>query len=95
MGLAKHVSKNVKSMRLVRGLSQQDLADKTGLAVRYISRLENTSPNITLDVLERLLDGLECSIIELVGDENESLPKTSIKALDETIRVLQGLRSRF
>ena len=94
MGMAKRVAKNVKAIRLARGLSQQDLATKTGLTVRYISRLENTAPNITLDVLERILVGLECSAIEVVEDGAVAGLKIPTKSLDDTIRFLQSLRSR-
>jgi transcriptional regulator with XRE-family HTH domain len=95
MILGKRVAKNVKALRLARGLSQQDLAVKTKLTVRYISRLENSAPNLTLDVLERLYIGLGCSLMELIGDEKEITQKPPTKSLDETIRFLQGLRSRL
>lgn len=58
MKLGTIVAKNIKALRLENGLSQKDLADKTGLTIRYISRLENTSPNITLEVIEKLARGL-------------------------------------
>jgi transcriptional regulator with XRE-family HTH domain len=95
LGLGKRVSKNVKAVRIARGLSQQALADKTGLTVRYLSRLENSAQNITLDVLERLVHGLNCSTVELLGEEKEVSQKPPTKALDETIRFLQSLRSRL
>lgn len=96
MVLGRRVAKNVKAIRLARGLSQQNLADKTGLTVRYISRLENTAPNLTLEVIERLLKGLECSIKDLIddGEDSRTLPGMN-DALDEAIRLLQGLRSRL
>lgn len=96
MVLGKRVAKNAKAIRLRQGLSQQELAKKTGLTVRYISRLENTAPNVTLDVLERLTAGLGCSVNELVGDDDTDLGiKKSSEALDQTIRFLQGIRSRL
>ena len=95
MVLGKRVAKNVKAIRLGRGLSQQDVADKTGLTVRYISRLENTAPNLTLEVIERLTKGLSCSATDLIGSEDDH-PMTGTKEmLDQTIQFLQGLRSRL
>jgi len=82
MMLGKRVAKNAKAIRLERGLSQQELADKTGLTVRYISRLENTAPNVTLDVLERLIKGLGCSATELIGRNEETDHKIPVEALD-------------
>ncbi|MDD3052197.1 MAG: helix-turn-helix transcriptional regulator, partial [Candidatus Cloacimonetes bacterium] len=66
MDLGIIVAQNIRALRLERGLSQKDLADKTNLTVRYISRLENTSPNITLEVIERLAKGLEITPAEIV-----------------------------
>jgi transcriptional regulator with XRE-family HTH domain len=95
MVLGKRVAKNVKAIRLGRGFSQQDLADKTGLTVRYISRLENTAPNLTLEVIEKLTKGLGCSPNDLVGGEDDHSMNGSKEMLDQTIRFLQGLRSRL
>jgi transcriptional regulator with XRE-family HTH domain len=93
--LGKRVAKNVKALRLAKGMSQQDLANKSKLTVRYISRLENTSPNVTLDVIERLIQSLNCAPLDLIGDDSEISQKIPTKSLDETIRFLQGLRSRL
>ncbi len=96
MALGKTVAKNVKAIRLRQGISQQQLANKTGLTVRYISRLENTAPNVTLEVLERLAGGLNCLAGELLGDGGPDLGlKKSTEMLDQTIKFLQSLRSRM
>ena len=96
MILGEIVAKNVKALRLERGLSQKDLGEKTGLTVRYISRLENTAPNLTLEVMEKLALGLHCSASDLVGNKNnDSSMHNAKELLDQTIQFLQGLRSRF
>lgn len=95
MALGKRVAKNVKALRLGKGLSQQGLAEKTGLTVRYLSRLENSAQNLTLDVIERLSKGLGCSPNDIIGGEDESSINGSKEILDQTIRLLQGLRSRL
>jgi len=94
MILGKRLAKNAKAIRLSRGLSQQVLANNTGLTVRYISRLENTAQNVTLDVLEKLTKGLGCSLGELLGEEGKDI-QGSAHTLDEAIHLLQGLRSRL
>lgn len=95
MVLGKRVAKNAKALRLGRGFSQQDLANKTGLTVRYISRLENTAQNLTLEVVEKLSKGLGCAPEDLIGSEDEVAMSGSKELLDQTIRFLQGLRSRM
>lgn len=95
MSLGKNVAKNVKAIRLREGISQQQLSNKTGLTVRYISRLENTAPNVTLDVLERIANGLSCSASELLGNhKSDTNLKKSVDLLDQTIKLLQSLKSR-
>lgn len=93
--LGKRVSKNARAIRLAKGLSQQALADKTGLTVRYISKLENSPQNLTLEVIERLANGLDCTPSELLKKEEEEFPQKSREALEQTIRFLQSLRSRM
>lgn len=95
MYLGKTVARNIKALRLEKGMTQQDLADKTGLTVRYISRLENSSPNLTLEVIERISSALKCEPNELLGKSGDSKLSISKEALDQTIHFLQGLRSRI
>lgn len=85
MVLGKRVAKSVKAIRLGRGLSQQDLANKTGLTVRYISRLENTAPNVTLEVIEKLTKGLGCSATDLFGIEDSQLMPGAKEMLDQMV----------
>jgi transcriptional regulator with XRE-family HTH domain len=98
MKLGKIFAKNLKALRIAKGLSQQALADKTGLTLRYLSKIENSDPNVTLDVLERLHFALDCSILDLLGEGQGSLGdarfKMGTKSLDEVIRFLQSVRSR-
>ncbi len=98
MGLGVTVAKNIRALRLEKGLSQKDLADKTGLTVRYISRLENTSPNITLEVIERLAKGLNVSpshILNTGSGVSLSGSNISKELLEQTIQVLQSIQSRL
>lgn len=43
------VSRNVKAARISVGLSQKELARKSGLSIRYISRLVTKPQNIRID----------------------------------------------
>ncbi len=87
MVLCKCVAKNPKATRLERGLSQQDLANKTGLTVRYISRLENTAPNVTLGVIEKRTTGLNCSTTDVMGTENDQLLPGTKEMLDKNYSI--------
>jgi transcriptional regulator with XRE-family HTH domain len=96
MNLRAKVSRRVKSRRIELGLTQKQLADRCKLNVRYISRLENKPQNITLDILEKVAEGLECSAVELIVDGEQPITsKKNIHTLDEAIQLLSAFRSEI
>ena len=54
MGLAEIVGKNVRRLRLERGMTQEDLAHRAEISVRFLSSLEHGRENTTLAVIERV-----------------------------------------
>lgn len=58
------VRKNIKKIRLEKSLTQQALADLTGLSRQYICDIENQSRNkhLTIAVLGRIADSLNLKI---------------------------------
>ncbi len=57
---------NVKKIRLEKGLTQEELASKSGISRASIALYEsNSTDNITVKNLEALAKVLECSIAEL------------------------------
>ena len=55
---------NVRRIRLKKGLSQTALAKQAGLSPNYIGTLERGVQNPSLKTLERLANGLGCSMSE-------------------------------
>jgi transcriptional regulator with XRE-family HTH domain len=52
-------SKNLKKLRLRKGLTQEDLAEKLDISVRYVQQLEGIRcPNVKLDTLTTLAKAL-------------------------------------
>jgi transcriptional regulator with XRE-family HTH domain len=94
MNLAKRFAKNLKALRLARGLSQKELSDATGLTIRYISKLENSDPNVTLNVVEKASKALNCTIFDLLGESAHSGIGIDPKDIDRVIRTLESIRSR-
>lgn len=45
---------NLKGLRQIQNLSQEDLADLAGIDRTYVSSLERSQYSATIDVLERL-----------------------------------------
>ena len=55
----KSIGERVKYLRVLRGLSQLDLAVNCGYEKTTISRIENGRANITLKTILKLSNGLE------------------------------------
>ena len=64
--LIKTLSVNIKRYRKNRKLSQQALADMSGLHRTYISDLENAKCNPTLGVVVSLAECLHVSVFDLL-----------------------------
>ncbi len=95
MNLPEIIAKNVKAERLRRGISQQKLADMTGLSVRYISRLETEPQNIRVDKVGVLARAMAMAPEQLLQrGENEIAPKANFATnLGDAIRLLQALHA--
>lgn len=76
---------NIKKYRLENNLTQQDLADLTGLSRQYICDIENKNRNkhITIAVLARIADALNLNIIEFFIEDEEL--KVTIKSVLQSL----------
>ena len=86
------VAANVRHARLRLGMTQEELAKRT-LSVRYISKVENDPPDVTLHNLDRIAKGLGVPVAELVSEPKTKLPKPSTKdaeSVRHTIRILEA-----
>jgi transcriptional regulator with XRE-family HTH domain len=54
----------VRRLRMERGLSQMDLAERSDVHRTYISSLENGHRNVALNLIYRLADGLGVRVTE-------------------------------
>lgn len=62
------VARNIRRIRVERGLSQEALAVDAEIDRTYVSRLERNLENPTVGVLERVADALECGIVEFFAE---------------------------
>ena len=60
----------VRSVRLARGLTQEDLADASDLSVDAIRRIERAAFSPSLKTMSKLSDGLGISLRTLFDDLN-------------------------
>ena len=59
------LSYNMKSRRKALGLSQIDLAEKTGSAANYISKIESERQFPSVEMIEKLADALQMDTVDL------------------------------
>jgi transcriptional regulator with XRE-family HTH domain len=60
------IARNIRRLRVKRGIAQEALAVDAGIDRTYVSRLERDLENPTVSVLERLAFALQCDIRELL-----------------------------
>jgi transcriptional regulator with XRE-family HTH domain len=66
----------LRQLRLDAGLTQQELADRVGIGVEYVSRLENGHRGARWHTVMRLLRALDATLADL-GDAVERVERES------------------
>lgn len=69
MDILREFGTNVRKFRLLRNLSQEQLAEVTGLHRTYIGSVERGERNISLRNIEKIAKALEVRVVELLGEE--------------------------
>ncbi|HVZ06601.1 helix-turn-helix domain-containing protein [Rhodopila sp.] len=64
MSLREIVAINLRRLRHVRDLSQEELADRAGVNRNYVGMLEREEHAATIDMLEKLADVLQVDAVE-------------------------------
>lgn len=64
-------ARRLKQLRLLKGFSQETLADLAGLHRTYVGSVERSERNISIDNMERLAKALEVDIIDLLREPEE------------------------
>jgi transcriptional regulator with XRE-family HTH domain len=68
------VARNVRRLRVLRELSQEALADESGVDRTYVSRIERELENPSVAVLERLAKTLRVGIGEFFDETRVARP---------------------
>ena len=60
---------NLKAMRFLKGMTQKELAEKSGVNIRIIQHYEQGTKNINhawVETVLKLADALECDIRQII-----------------------------
>ncbi|MBI2422359.1 MAG: helix-turn-helix transcriptional regulator [Candidatus Hydrogenedentes bacterium] len=63
-------ARNLKKLRMARGLSQEALAEEAGLHRTYVGSIERGERNISIDNIERLANAFGLAPSKLLENEN-------------------------
>lgn len=63
------LAKNMRRLRAKLGLSQEALAHETGINRTYLSSIERSERNISIDNIARIARGLDTEAWRLLKDE--------------------------
>lgn len=67
----KEISNEVSAVRRHRGMTQKQLAQKSGLTQSNISNIENGTSKPTIDTLRKIADALEKRLVIVLEDREE------------------------
>lgn len=87
------VAENIRSLRVRGGLTQAELARKSRLTDVYISRVEKSAKNLTLDSVEQIASALGVPVTSLLSGIPESFPKANKgteKSIAHAIQILEA-----
>jgi transcriptional regulator with XRE-family HTH domain len=89
------VSKNIRTIRERKGLTQVDMANRMGTERSNYARLENRDVNLTLKQIQEIADALEVSIYELIGmpqaGDLQVEPTDTLKRLEERLKMTEDV----
>ncbi|MBX3018013.1 MAG: helix-turn-helix transcriptional regulator [Bdellovibrionaceae bacterium] len=88
------LARRVKSERIARNMSQNDLCDATGISRSALSHIENGSANTSMEKLEAIAKAFEISIAELLSPDTETI-NYEVKTPDQRVNFSQRVRVRM
>lgn len=96
------IGKRLKSIRNAKNISTYKLAEMTGITQPVISKLENGNRKADFDIIEKICDALEITLIDFfnVHDQEMSpeyleLLKNAKELTPEQLKILNDIIKRF
>lgn len=84
MSLQNNIGLAIRALRAQKNISQEKLANETGIGRRYMSDVENGRRNVSLETLEKLSGFFNISVSELVRRiEQVDLPPLTLDTLKD------------
>lgn len=91
MNIKKQLGAKIKRLRIKKGLTQEQFAEKINIATRTLSGIETGENFLTADTLEKIMDVLNVSSSELFALEHI---KSQEDLVNEIITDVQNLKDQ-
>lgn len=97
--LMRTIGNNIRNHRKIRGLTQEQLAEKAGISTSFCANIERGNKGISLFVIKDISDILEVSVDRLMSAEDDydymqdiaallnGRPKEFIIAVEQIVRI--------
>jgi transcriptional regulator with XRE-family HTH domain len=92
------VGRKVKRLRLLRGLSQEELAERVGNTDKHISLVERGKTNVSIDVLTSVASELAVDVVEFfrtpssIGGTTYVITRQELEPIEEALRVIERVK---
>lgn len=83
--LVKRIGERIRRFRKEMNLSQEQLAERSGLHTNYVGQVERGEKNLTLETLEKMVGGLNISLEELFRYIGPVEPKDALSQIVELL----------
>lgn len=71
MKIQEKLGKRIKQIRELKGLTQEDFEEVSGINARYLSALERGQKNVTVQILEKVAKTLNIEVLDLFYFESK------------------------
>ncbi|SHN51962.1 helix-turn-helix domain-containing protein [Desulfovibrio litoralis] len=89
--ISSRLGKRIRALRISRDLSQEQLAERSGMSAKYLGEVERGVGNISIELLTNLASELGITITEIVDYDHEQSPQ---QLTEEIISMVKQLKSK-
>jgi len=92
LSIARNIGSTIRGYRLQKGMSQGDIAKRTGLLRCYLSRVENGHTVPSLETLQKIARALNLQLAEFFAEEVVGKEMSGLNLGEEDIRFLTQIQ---
>ncbi|WFR63778.1 helix-turn-helix domain-containing protein [Paenibacillus amylolyticus] len=92
--LRNSVGERIRAIRKAKGLTQQQLAELSGLDDAYVGSVERGERNFSIDTLEKILTGLNVPSYSLFYNSNNDSDSLNLQFIDNYRSIINDLNPK-